>query len=145
MRKSRKEVYRCKVCGWETERHGSIGGHISGHVKRGEIKLDSYRLLPSRPSRLHVEQDEQPETSPSPEAIAAELLRAVVDRINESTNYVSQLDSLKLQILDLEVSFRKERDEKERVLKAHNECVRQSNGRMPDMKSILAAMERSKR
>jgi hypothetical protein len=42
-------VYKCDLCGYETESKGSFAGHRSGHVRRGELektrikeKLESY-------------------------------------------------------------------------------------------------------
>ena len=80
-----------------------------------------------------------------PGEVASELLTKVVDTINRQTSYQNQIASLNNQILELEGTLKKEKEEKERILKSYNDLVKQGGDkviRFPTIGSILSARDK---
>lgn len=68
------------------------------------------------------------------EAVADALLSRVVDALTEHEKLLAQVRGYKGQVLDLEKALEMEKQEKERILKIHNEQVK--GRRLTDSKTL---------
>ena len=171
MKKSRKSSYTCLICNRTFSQFSSIGGHVAGHVKRGEIpsrrrgKLEipgevkcdiCGRTLKSphgviihkaqrhgyKSKRLKESTVISSQEILNPSEVAADLLSLVVDRINRDSNLNNQIAALNNQIFELEGLLKKESEEKERILRVHNKVVEESRYKIPKIEEIVSALRR---
>jgi len=113
--------YHCKICPFETDNRRSIGGHVSGHRKRGDVY----------PPRLAVEQ------SPlKPEAVADALLVKVVEAISARDDLVASNKGLTSKVAELTRALDALEGEKDRILKLHNEQVA-GRSKMTDSETLV--------
>lgn len=101
--------------------HG-IAGHISGHIKRGEVPK-GVKL-----KGVKIEETQKPEPSLSSAEIADTLLKRVVKAINDQDFVLQQLKEAKARAFRLEEELSKVTQEKDRILKIHNDLVKRGNG-----------------
>lgn len=151
---SRPRIYKCPICTFESTKYAAIGGHMKGHKKKGAVQpageggsasiLQVKKRGPGRSRKVDVQSVILPNPEVlDPNEVAQILLKLVVDTINETKSHKNEVCRLKEEILDLELRLKKAVEERDRVVKVHNEFVRQnSNGQPVTIESILAAVRR---
>jgi len=150
MKKSRKSSYTCPLCNSEvpSRRRGNkkrelvvIPGEVICDICGKPLKsphgviVHKARRHGYKSKRLKESTVISSQEILNPSEVAADLLSLVVDRINRDSNLNNQIVSLNNQISELKGSLKKEREEKERILRNHNRIVQQ----------IRYKIERSKR
>lgn len=114
------------TCSYQTKGR-AMGGHISGHKRRGELPKDAK----VKGIRVSVVEEPKPATpivaseTVTSASVADALLQQVVDAINGREASIEQLKVAKARIVSLEADVTKATDEKLRILKIHNDQVRQ--------------------
>ncbi len=74
--------------------------------------------------------------------IAAELLKQTFQAVADHNSLLSEKNNWRDRALKAEESLKKATEEKDRVLRVHNEAVKQSNGTLPTVESIVAQLRR---
>lgn len=142
-----KGKFKCDICNKEfPTSHGVIVHKAQVHQIYGKY-YQKYGHLPGKvaemqgpPSVLTLSKELL-----NPGEVAAELLTRVVDIINKNRSYQNEIARLKEENLELEGTVKKEREEKERILRAYNDLVKQggmTRDRFPSISSILTAREK---
>ena len=132
--------YKCKVpgCSYETDNRHGYAGHMKGHVNRGEAVKKGSRELPK--AKLP---EPQPQL-PSPSEIADALLNTAVDAINREQSLEEQLRVAKARIASLTEEIVRAEGERDRVIKIHDDQVREANKHRTELPSTKTLMEAAK-
>ena len=132
--------YKCKVegCNYETDSRQGIAGHTGGHVRRGELaKKAAYTKVSERQPQPQL----QP---PTPSEIATALLNTVVDVINKEQSLQEQLRAAKKMNVNLTESLARAEEERDRVIRIHDEQVKAANKHGTDLPSTEKLMKVAK-
>lgn len=128
------EDWKCPVpgCTFKPKVTRAIGGHIAGHKRRGELPKES--ITTSGPSRFEV-------AKPAPEVpnageIAEALLNRVVKIIADDELKDQVVKQLKSKVSSLEQDVEKVTQERDRILKLHNDQVKGHAG-LPTSDELL--------
>lgn len=124
--------WKCNVpgCDFETSNPHSKAGHIGGHAKRGELPKKSKLPAPIKPPLLP--------TLPTPVDVADALLKRVVTILTNNEKLqeeVTELKGYRTRVGELEGELKKANEDKDRILKLHNEQAKR--GVLTDSKTLL--------
>ncbi len=131
------ELFKCPLstCSFTSNRYG-IAGHIWGHKSKGEIPRDK------KIHAIRVSDSSKPPPPPPPIPISTEevtsiavaeaLLEKVVDAITRIESVKEQLKVARARIITLEADVTRAEEERDRILKIHNEQIKRGELTTPD-------------
>lgn len=108
--------HKCKVpgCNFKTTDGRSFAGHMSGHRKKGDHP---------RKKGDHPQEAVKVVAPEYPPDIGDRLLDAFLDRLESLKRRLENQNQLRELVTDLEKKLAKAEEERDRVLKTHNEQV----------------------
>lgn len=135
--------YKCKVegCNYQTDSKQGIGGHMASHIRRGEaVKKGSRELVRTKLPKPEAGPVLGDLIQPTPSEIAGALLNTVVDAIIREQSLEEQLRVAKRLNVSLTEQLSKAEEERDRVIRIHDEQVKSANKHgtnLPDTETLM--------